>query len=94
MGYSQIFFGIINREISQEMFYKDQNVAVYIGDSRLVKYLDNQYKIGNGFNFDTANFPTGDKNLPTILSNGIFSYGIVKSEDIKKRKCVLNFLNI
>ena len=52
------FFGIINREISQEMFYKDQNVAVYIGDSRLVKYLDNQYKIGNGFNFDTANFPT------------------------------------
>ena len=88
------FFGIINREISQEMFYKDQNVAVYIGDSRLVKYLDNQYKIGNGFNFDTANFPTGDKNLPTILSNGIFSYGIVKSEDIKKRKCVLNFLNI
>lgn len=86
------FFGIINREISQEMFYKDQNVAVYIGDSRLVKYLDNQYKIGNGFNFDTANFPTGDKNLPTILSNGIFSYGIVKSEDIKKTEMCVKFL--
>ncbi len=86
------FFGIINEEISQEMFNKDQNVAVYIGDSRLVKYLDNQYKIGNGFNFDIANFPTGDKNLPNILSNGIFSYGIIKSEDSKKVDICVKFL--
>ncbi len=67
------------------MFYKDQNVAVYIGDSRFIRKLDNQYKAGNGFNFEIANFPTEDKNLPNILSNGIFSYGIVKSEDRKKK---------
>jgi multiple sugar transport system substrate-binding protein len=86
------FFGIINEEISQEMFYKDQNVAVYIGDSRFVRYLDNQYKAGNGFNFDIANFPTEDKNLPTILSDGIFSYGITKSEDPKKVEMCAKFL--
>ncbi|NMA86516.1 MAG: extracellular solute-binding protein [Tissierellia bacterium] len=86
------FFGIINEEISQEMFYKDQNVAVYIGDSRFIRKLDNQYKAGNGFNFEIANFPTEDKNLPNILSNGIFSYGIVKSEDRKKVEMCVKFL--
>src|SRR5699024_11592540 len=30
--------------------------------------------LGDGFNFDTANFPMGSKNVPVILSDGIYSY--------------------
>ena len=86
------FFGIINDEIAWEMFYKEKSAAVYIGDSRIVNYLDNQYKTGNGFNFDVANFPIGDKKVPTILSNGIVSYGVVKSEVPKKVDMCVKFL--
>lgn len=86
------FFGIINDEIAWEMFNEEQNVAVYIGDSQIFNYLDNQYKMGNGFNFDTANFPTVDTNLPVILSNGIVSYGVLKSDDSKKMDICVKFL--
>ena len=86
------FFGVISDEIAWEMFYKQQNVAVYIGNSRIMEYLDSQYKSGEGFNFDVANFPTGNKDLPTILSNGIVSYGVIKDEDPKKVEMCIKFL--
>lgn len=78
------FFGIINEEISREMFIKDENVAVYIGDSFSLKTLEDNYRDGEGFNFNIVDFPSGDKNTRATLNNYLFSYGIVESQDPKK----------
>ncbi len=54
--------------------------------------MENQYKAGEGFNFDVVNFPKGDKNLPVILSDDIISYGVLKTDDHKKVEMCVNLL--
>lgn len=86
------YFGIIDEKDTWEMFYKDQNIGVYVDGSWKVNFLDKQYKNGDGFNFDVVNYPIGDKELPVVLNNGIFSYGIIKDEDLKKTELCVKFL--
>jgi multiple sugar transport system substrate-binding protein len=86
------YFGIINEKDAWKMFYKEQKAAVYAAESWAVNLLDKSYKDGTGFNFDVVNYPTGDKNLPVVLSNDIVSYGVIKSEDTKKMKMCVKFL--
>ncbi len=86
------YFGIIEGKDAWEMFYKDRKAATYITGAWAVDYLDNQYKSGEGFNFDIVNFPKGDKNLPIILSDDIIAYGVLKTEDAKKVQMCVEFL--
>ena len=86
------YFGIIDGKDAWHMFYKDRKVAVTIAGAWAVNYLDSQYKSGEGFNFEVVNFPTGDKNLPVILSDDIIAYGVLKTEDSKKIKMCVDFL--
>lgn len=85
-------FGIIDEKKAWEMFFKDQKIAVYTTGSWAVSVLDRLYKTGDGFNFDIVNYPTGYKNLPVVLSNGIVSYGVLKNEDPKKTEMCVKFL--
>ena len=86
------YFGIIDEKDAWEMFYKEQNLAVYATGSWAINDLDKLYKSGDGFNFDVINYPTGDKGLPVVLNNGIVSYGVIKKEDPKKTKMCVKFL--
>ena len=86
------YFGIINEKEAWEMFYKEQKVAVYATGTWAVNVLDKSYKNGDGFNFDIVNYPTGDKNLPVALSNGIVSYGVIKNDNPKKVEMCIKFL--
>ena len=86
------YFGIINEKDAWEMFYKDQKAAVAIGGAWKSDYLEQLYQNGEGFNFDIAYYPTGDKGLPAVLSNDIVTYGIIKTEDSKKIKMCVKFL--
>lgn len=85
-------FGSISQNEAWEMFYKDQKAATIITGAWANSFLDGLYKSGEGFNYDIVNFPKGDKNLPVILSDDIFSYGVVKSEDLKKTAMCVKFL--
>ena len=85
-------FGVISQKEAWELFYKEQKAAAIITGAWANIFLDNLYKSGEGFNYDIANFPTGDKNLPVILSDDIFSYGVVKSKDSKKTAMCVKFL--
>jgi len=85
-------FGIISQNEAWEMFYKEQKAAIIIIGAWANSFLDGLYKNGEGFNYDIVNFPRGDKNLPVILSDDIFSYGVVKSEDSKKTAMCVKFL--
>lgn len=84
-------FGTIGEKEAFEMF-KNKKVATFITGAWAADYLDKLYKSGEGFNFDVANFPKGDKNLPVILSNDIVSYGVIRNDDPKKTKMCSNFL--
>lgn len=86
-------FGIIDEKDAWNMFYNDRKAAVYITGAWAVRFLDSAYKSGEGFNFDVANFPKGDKGLPVILSDDIISYGVVKNDDSKKTAMCVKFLN-
>lgn len=86
------YFGIINEKDAWDMFCNDRKVAVFITGAWAVRHLENQYKAGEGFNFDVVNFPKGDKNLPVILSDDIISYGVLKTDDHKKVEMCVNLL--
>lgn len=86
------YFGIIDEKDTWEMFYKDQSIGVYPDGSWKVNSLEKQYKNEDGFNFDVANYPTGDKDLPVVLNNGIFSYGVIKDDNPKKTELCVKFL--
>lgn len=86
------YFGIINDKDAWEMFYKDQKAAIYITGAWATNVLEKHYKSGDGFNFDIANYPIGNKGLPVILSNDIVSYGVIKDEDPKKVEMCVEFL--
>lgn len=85
-------FGIVDEKDAWKMFYEEQNVAVYITGSWAVKTLDELYKSGDGFNFDIANYPIGNKGLPVVLNNGIVSYGVMKNDNTKKTEACVEFL--
>lgn len=85
-------FGSMDEEDAWKMFSEDQNVAVYITGSWAVKTLDELYKNGDGFNFDIANYPIGNKGLPVVLSDGIVSYGVVENDNPIKTKACVDFL--
>jgi len=86
------YFGIIDERDAWQMFYQDRKAAIYITGAWAVRFLDSQYKSGEGFNFDVVNFPIGDKNLPVILSDDIIAYGVLKDEDPKKVEMCVNLL--
>ncbi len=86
------FFGLMNEEECWEMFYKDKKVAVYPTGSWAVKVLEDLEEKGEGFNFDVANYPIGNINMPAIVSDGILSYGIIEQEDEKKKEMCVKFL--
>lgn len=86
------FFGIIGEEECWEMFSIDKNVAVYPTGSWAVKALFDLQNNGEGFNFDVANYPSGDEKTPRVLTSSIASFGIVKDEDIKKTEMCVKFL--
>ncbi len=85
-------FGTLSQNEAWEMFYKDRKAAAIITGAWANNFLDSLHKSGEGFNYDIASFPTGDKNLPIILSDDIFSYGVVKNEDSKKTAMCAKFL--
>jgi len=85
-------FGTLSQNEAWEMFYKDRKAAAIITGAWANNFLDSLHKSGEGFNYDIVSFPTGDKNLPTILSDDIFSYGVVKSGDPKKIAMCMKFL--
>ncbi|GFN34358.1 ABC transporter substrate-binding protein [Tepidimicrobium xylanilyticum] len=86
------YFGIINEKDVWELFYKDQKIAIAINGAWASKYLDQLYGNGEGFNFDIANYPTGNKELPIVLSDQVISYGVIKKEDPKKTEMCVKFL--
>ncbi|QQY79105.1 carbohydrate ABC transporter substrate-binding protein (CUT1 family) [Keratinibaculum paraultunense] len=86
------YFGIIGEKDAWNMFFEDQRVAAFATGSWAIDVLEKSYREDNGFNFEVVNFPTGDKNLPVILSSDIISYGIIKDEDPKKMKMCVEFL--
>lgn len=86
------YFGIIGEKDAWNMFFEDQRVGAFATGSWAVDILDKSYKEGSGFNFDVVNFPTGDKDLPVILSSDIISYGVIKDEDPKKMEICVKFL--
>ena len=85
-------FGSLSLQEAWDMFYKDQKAAAIIAGAWANHILDGLYNRGEGFNYDIANFPTGDKNLPVILSDDIFSYGVLKNGDQKKTAMCVKFL--
>ena len=86
------FFGMVGESECWEMFYKDRKVAVYPTGSWAVNVLQKLLESGEGFNFDVAYYPIGDKKIPTALSNGVASFGVFKQEDAKKSKMCVKFL--
>ncbi|NLW22629.1 MAG: extracellular solute-binding protein [Tissierellia bacterium] len=86
------YFPVLSQKDAWDMFYNQQKVATIITGAWAIDLLENSNKSGEGFNFDIANFPTGDKNLPVVLSNDIVSYGILRDEDPKKIEMCIKFL--
>ena len=85
-------FGYLDESECWEMFTKEKVIGVYPGGSWLIPTLQRLKDSGEGFNFDIANYPMGDEKLPTVLSSGIISYGIMKGEDEKKTDMCVRFL--
>ncbi len=85
-------FGFADEKDGWKMFYEEQNLAVYITGSWAVDKLDKLNKDGEGFNFDLANYPVGDKGLPVVLNSDIVSYGIIKDDDPAKIKACVEVL--
>ncbi len=86
------YFGLMKEQECWEMFYKDKKVAVYPTGSWAVKVLEDLEEKGEGFNFDVANYPIGNINMPIVVGDGIISYGIIEQEDEKKREMCVKFL--
>lgn len=85
-------FGISDENEAWEMFYKEQKVAVYPTGTWAVRVLENRYRQGEGFEFAVANYPLGNKKIPTSLNSNITSYGIFEQEDEEKLQMCVKFL--
>lgn len=85
-------FGTVNENQAWEMFYKEKKVAVYPTGSWAVRVLNDLRSKGEGFDFAIANYPIGDKRIPTNLSNNVSGYGVFKQEDKEKLNMCIKFL--
>lgn len=85
-------FGESSEGKAWESFYKEKRVAVYPSGTWAINVLEKLREKGQGFEFDVANYPVGQKGTSVSICKNTSAYGIFKQEDEKKLKMCVKFL--
>ena len=73
-------------------FAEEQRIAVFPAGAWAVKVLNENKKMGKGFNFDVAGYPIGQSGMPSIIHSGVGGYVLLKQDNNMKRELCVNFL--
>ncbi|WP_176461887.1 ABC transporter substrate-binding protein [Anaeromicrobium sediminis] len=85
-------FGESSEIEAWKSFYKDKKIGVYPAGTWAVNTLTKAYESGEGFEFEVANYPTGNREKTISAAKVTSAYGIFKQEDEEKLKMCVKFL--
>lgn len=89
---THVEFGLRSKNDVYQDFLENKNTAILAADSSIIYTLERLKNQGEGFPYVIMPFPTGNLEVPVWYSHNIYSYVMMKNDDIEKQRMISKFL--